>query len=244
VATIPGHLQHIGIVAGSVEGAALCYTSIVHQSEPYLGEFNHPRITLDHISLADQLAALDAGDLKTAAGLLAQSIDTLARAGADFAICPDNTTHLAVPYLPRLAIPLLHIVDVVAEEANDRHYSCVGVLGTRRTMESDLYAGPLGRYGVTAVVPDAADRAVIDAAIMNELVKGRFTEKSRDAFRSIVDKLRDLGCDAVALACTEIPILLGSRDCSIPTLDSTRLLARAAVRRALGEFTPTDGLTV
>jgi aspartate racemase len=140
-----------------------------------------------------------------------------------------------VPYLPPLAIPLVHIVDVVAAEAKDLGYSRVGVLGTRRTMESDLYAGPLGRYGVSSVVPDAADRAVIDAAIMDELVKGRFTEKSRDAFRSIIDKLRDLGCDAVALACTEIPILLEPRDCSIPTLDSTRLLARAAVRRALGQ---------
>jgi aspartate racemase len=233
--TTSGHLLHIGIVAGSVEGAALCYRSIVHQSEPYLGEFDHPRITLDHISLADQLAALDGGDIKTAGALFAQSIGTLARAGADFAICPDNTTHLAVPYLPPLAIPLVHIVDVVAAEANDLGYSRVGVLGTRRTMESDLYAGPLGRYGVTSVVPDAADRAVVDAAIRNELVKGRFTEKSRDAFRSIVDKLRDLGCDAVALACTEIPLLLEPRDCSIPTLDSTRLLARAAVRRALGQ---------
>ena len=215
---------HIGIIAGSVEGAALCYRTIVLESEQYLGEYDHPRITLDNLPLAEYSRALGSDDLQSVAALLQRSLAALSLAGADFAICPDNTFHVALPSLEAQAIPLIGIIDVVADEARERGYRRVGVLGTRITMESTLYSHALGRLGIEAVTPDAQERAVVDGLLQQELVKGRFTNEAREVFQAVIGSLAARGCDAVALACTEIPLLISPTDSALPTLDSRALL--------------------
>jgi aspartate racemase len=165
--------------------------------------------------------------------LIAKSIETLAGAGAAFAVCPENTVHIGVPFMGATSIPLLHIVQVVAAEANARGFKRVGVLGTRFTMESTLYPDALGAFGIAAVTPTADERTIIDEAIWRELVKGLFTDETRRAYQTVIDSLRARGCDSVALACTEIPLLIAPSDSSLPTLDSTRLLAAAALKRSL-----------
>lgn len=227
-------MKHIGIVACSAEGAALCYQTICREALTLVGKNDHPRITLDSIAMARWIPAFDAGDYAGVAKFMLDSARLLHEAGADFAICPDNSAHLAWEHVQAgTPIPWLHIGDVVAEEAARRGYRRVGVLGTRFTMSGPVYVQSLGRRGIDAVVPEADDFATVDRIIFDELVDGVFNDESRQAYNRVIARLEARGCDAAALACTEIPLLVRPEEAPLPTLDSTRLLARAALREAL-----------
>lgn len=228
-------MEHIGIVACSAEGAALCFETICRLGLGMVGKNDHPRITMDSIPLARWMPAFDAGDHDAVGRIMVESATVLARAGADFAICPDNSAHLAWHHVrSHSPIPWLHIVEVLAAEAARREYARVGVLGTRFTMSGRLYPDALEPLGIDVVVPDADDFDTVDRIIFDELIDGVFTPGSRDAYAAVIDRLAERGCDAVALACTEIPLLVDENDSSLPILDSTRLLASAAIRRAIG----------
>jgi aspartate racemase len=229
-----GRVQHIGIVACSVEGTALCYQEIARCGHAMLGSNDHPRVTIDSIPLARWMPAFDAGDLPGLAAIMLQSTHVLAGAGADFAICPDNSAHLAWSELQAgTPIPWLHIAEVVGAEARRLGVRCVGLLGTRFTMRGPVYPDALGGMGIETVAPEGEDVDVVDQIIFRELINGVIRDDSRRAYVEVIERLRDRGCDAVALACTEIPLLVGPDDSPLPTLDSTRLLAAAAVRAAL-----------
>jgi aspartate racemase len=227
-------VKHIGIVACSAEGAALCYQTICRDALILVGKNDHPRITLDSIPMARWLPAFDAGDYEGVARFMIESARLLANAGADFAICPDNSAHLAWEQVQAATpIPWLHIADVVGKEAVHRGFRRVGVLGTRYTMAGPVYSGSLRKLGIEALVPETGDFEAVDRIIFAELVDGIFREESRQAYNRVIARLADRGCDAVALACTEIPLLVRADDAPLPTLDSTRLLARAALVAAL-----------
>ena len=225
---------HIGIVAGSSEGAALCYRTICLEAPAVMGEHNHPEITMSSVPLAEHMKYVRAGDWKTLAGLLAESARKVAQAGADFAICPDNTYHQAFEYvIPQSPIPWLHIAQAVAEESHRFGYKHLGVLGTKYLMEGTVYRHVLEKFKIENQIPDEVDRERINEIIFKELVKGIFTEESRLYFNELATKFKERGCDAVVLGCTEIPLIVRPDDTPLPTLDSTRLLARAALRKAL-----------
>ena len=225
---------HIGIVACSAEGAALCYRTIALESRERMGEHDHPRMTLDSIPMARHMPFIRENDWSGVADLLLDSARAVAAAGADFAICPDNTVHRAFPSLvPRSPIPFLHIAEVVAEEAVPRGFRKLAILGTRYLMESDVYPGALSRRGIAWEIPDAPDREKINSIIFQELVNAIFTEPSRLYFNEVMETLGARGCDAAILGCTEIPLIVRPEDAPLPTLDSTRLLARAAIARAI-----------
>jgi aspartate racemase len=226
--------QHIGIVAGSAEGAALCYRTICLEAPAVMGEHNHPEITMNSIPLARHMEHVRAGDWEGVAELLLESAHKVAKAGADFAICPDNTYHQALDYVrPRSPIPWVHIAEAVAEEAQRKGFRRLGVLGTKYLMEGPVYPGALEGFGIEREIPDAPDRERINDIIFKELVNGLFPEASRLYFNEVSGKLKERGCDAVVLGCTEIPLIVRPDDTPLPTLDSTRLLARAALRRAV-----------
>ena len=228
--------QHIGIVAGSAEGAALCYRTICLEAQAVMGEHNHPEITMHSVPLAEHMRHIRANDWETLAGVLAASAHKVAQAGADFAICPDNTYHQAFKYLiPQSPIPWLHIAGAVAEEARRSGYVRLGILGTKYLMEGGVYPEALEAFSITSEIPDEADREKINEIIFKELVKGVFPEASRLYFNEVAGKFKARGCDAVVLGCTEIPLIVRPDDTPLPTLDSTRLLARAALRRAQGQ---------
>ena len=225
---------HIGIVGCSAEGAALCYRTICAEGPGLLGAHAHPEVSLHTPSFAEYLRCLDAGDIRGVADLMLGSARTLAAAGADFLICPDNTIHQAFSHVVEASpLPWLHIADVVASQAQVRGFRRLGVMGTRWLVQSRVYPDSLGAHGISAVQPEASDIAEVHRIIMEELVPNRFRTGSTDRLRAVVDRLRDSGCDAVVLGCTELPIVLDDRNCSLPTLDSTRLLARAALRKAI-----------
>jgi aspartate racemase len=228
-------MKHIGIVACSAEGAALCYQTICRDASRIVGQHDHPRITMDSVPLAAWMPAFEAGDYPAVARIMLDSAQILAAAGADFAICPDNTAHVAWNDVQlESPIPWLHIAGELGAVADACGYRRVGVLGTRFTMGGQVYPEALASVGIEAVVPERDDYEIVDRIIFAELVEGIFTDESRRAYRGVIDRLGRRGCDAVALACTEIPLLVGPADSSVPTLDSTRLLAAAALREALG----------
>lgn len=226
--------QHIGIVAGSSEGAALCYRTICLEAPAIMGEHNHPEITMNSVPMAIIMPPFLANDWQTVARLMADSAHKVAKAGADFAICPDNTYHQAFKYLiPKSPIPWLHIAGAVAAEAQSQGYTRLGILGTKSLTESSVYPDALEEFQIQSEMPDLGDRERINEIIFKELVNGIFPETSRLYFNEVAEKLKSRGCDAVVLGCTEIPLIVRPDDTPLPTLDSTRLLARAALKRAL-----------
>ncbi len=227
--------KHVGIVGVSAEGAALCYRTLCVEGATLFGRHNHPEVTLHTIPLSEHMRPMEAGDWAAAGELLLRSAETLRRAGADFLICPDNTAHQAIDLVrERSPLPWLHIAEEVAAAAAERGFRRLLLLGTRYLMEGPVYPPKLGARGIAFETPPPEDRERIHAIIFDELVNGRFEEPAREFFRAVIDRGRKNGCDAAALCCTEIPILVGEADSSLPILDSTRLLARAALREARG----------
>jgi len=226
--------RHIGIVGCSAEGAALCFRTICEEGAHALGTYEHPEVTLHTPPLARYVACLNGGDLAGVAELMLASAHKLAAAGADFLICPDNTIHQAFELMaPRSPLPWLHIADVVASAAAARGYGRVGLTGTRWLVDSAVYPDRLAARGIDCVRPGEDERSEINRIIMEELVPGVVKPDSVARFQSIIAGLREQGCDAVILGCTEIPLIIGDANSPLPTLDSTRLLARAALRRAV-----------
>jgi len=219
--------DHIGIVACSAEGAALCYRTICVEGAKLLGPHDHPEVSMHTHPLADYMKCSYRGDWQGVGDLMLSSANKLAKIGADFLICPDNTNHQALPYVePRSPLPWLHIAKVVASEAVERGYRRVGLTGTRWLVESDVYP-------VEYVRPNAAEREEINRIIFDELVYGVFKPESIAYFQKVIRRMKHDGCDAVILGCTEIPLIMSDSNSPLPTLDSTRLLARAALRRAV-----------
>ncbi|WP_404872727.1 aspartate/glutamate racemase family protein [Ideonella sp. A 288] len=225
---------HIGIVGCSAEGAALCYRTICAEGAALLGPHAHPEVTLHTWSLADYVKALHGDDLPAVAALMLGSARKLAAAGADFLICPDNTIHQALPLVaPSSPLPWLHIAEVLAAEAVARGHRRLGLTGTPWLVDSEVYPQALRHHGLECVRPTDAERDEMGRLIMDELVCGIVRPETVTRFQDLIAGFQRLGCDAVILGCTEIPLVIGDTNSALPTLDSTRLLARAALRRAV-----------
>jgi aspartate racemase len=232
-------MQHLGILAHSAEGAALCFRAFCQEGFRELGPHDHPDVTLDCIAMARSMPAWDEGDHESIRATLSASVQRLARAGASFFVCPDNTAHMALELAgDELALPGLHIAEVVADRALRDGRRRVGVLGTRYLMDGPLYPRALASLGIAAELPEASDRDLVHRIIFEELVNGVFSARARGEFVRIIGRLAGRGCDAVALVCTEIPLLVTPEVSPLPTLDSTRLLARAAFEAAAGRRPP------
>lgn len=226
--------QHIGIVACSAEGASLCYQTICTEGAQLLGPHAHPEVSMHTPSLAHYMECIYRNDWDGVGELMLASARKLASIGADFLICPDNTIHQAMPYvLPRSPLPWLHIAEVVAKQAVQRGFRKLGITGTRWLVESDVYPQKLQAHGIDFLRPAPDEREAINRIIMDELVYGRFTREGVTGFQQVIGQLQARGCDAVVLGCTEIPLIISDANSPLPTLDSTRLLARAALQRAV-----------
>ncbi len=225
---------HIGIVGCSAEGAALCYRTICAEGAELLGEHAHPEISMHTPSLAEYVKCLFAEDWRGVGELMLASAEKLARIGADFLICPDNTIHGAFGFVePRSPLPWLHIAETVAAEAERRGFRRLGILGTRWLVEGEVYPGKLERRGIGYLRPNPEERDEINRIIMDELTYGIFKPEAIAYHQRVIARLRQEGCDAVVLGCTEIPLIMSDANSPLPTLDSTRLIARAALRRAV-----------
>lgn len=225
--------QHIGIVGCSAEGAALCYQTICVEGAKAFGPHAHPEVSMHTPSLSDYMACIYRNDWDGVGDIMLASAHKLAKAGADFLICPDNTIHQAFAYVQEKSpLPWLHIAEVVAEEAARRGYRRIGITGTRWLVDSDVYPDKLAACGLEYVRPEDTERDEINRIIMDELVCGVFKPEAITYFQNAIHRMKAKGCDAVVLGCTEIPLIMSDSNSPLPTLDSTRLLARAALANA------------
>jgi aspartate racemase len=231
---LPAKPKHIGIVACSAEGAALCFREIAAYSQKIMGEHMHPQVTLSCIALSEWMPAFNRGDFEGVADFMLRETEIVANAGAELAICPDNSAHLAFKHVaPKSPIPWLHIAEEVAKAAVHAGYRHAALLGTRFTMRGPVYPEMFEKHAMQVSSPAEGDQKVVDDIIFQELVNGIFSEASRLRYNEVIGRMRARGCDCVILGCTEIPLLVRPDDCPLPALDSTRLLARAAVDAAL-----------
>src|SRR5262245_18058225 len=230
--------RHIGILGCSAEGAALCYRTICLEAEPLMGKHAHPEVTLHTIALADYMRHLSGReDWPAVAEIMLRSVAALQRSGADFVICPDNTIHAALPYvLPRSPLPWLHIAEEVGKEAQRRGFKKLGLTGTKFLVNSEVYPEKLAALGISFLRPSQEQAEKINTIIFDELVRGQQTPQALHYLQQVIDEFKTKGCDAVVLGCTEIPLLISDATSSLTTLDSTRIIARAALRHALAQI--------
>jgi aspartate racemase len=226
--------QHIGIVGCSAEGAALCYRTICAEGSALLGGHAHPEVSMHTPSLEDYTECLDRGDWAGVGEIMLASANKLASIGADFLISPDNTVHQALPLIEaRLPLPWLHIAAVVADEAVAHGFGHLALTGTRWLLDGPVYPDQLDARGIAYDKPTDDERDEINRIIVDELVHGLFRPEAVGYFQRVIGRMKQAGCDAVVLGCTEIPLIMNDVNSPLPTLDSTRLLARAALNRAV-----------
>jgi len=226
--------RHLGIVACSAEGAALCYRTICVEGAAILGPHAHPEVTVHTPSMAAYMACIYRDDWAGVGELMLASAHKLKAVGADFLICPDNTIHQALPRVAgRSPLPWLHIAQEVTREAVARGFKRLAITGTRWLVDSEVYPDALAALGLAYMRPTPEERDEINRIIMEELVYGVFKPQAVAYHQRVIARMKDEGCDAVVLGCTETPLIMNDGNSPLPTLDSTRLLARAALRRAV-----------
>jgi aspartate racemase len=229
-------MKHIGIVAVSAEGAALCYRTICLEGAGLLGPYAHPEVSLHCFPLSSYQHLIDDGRWDAVGEQLLESAARLVRAGAELLICPDNTVHQGLDLVrARSPVPWIHIAEEVVGDARRRRLKRLAILGTRFLMEGPVYPSKLKPGGIDYRIPDARQRARINQIIYDELVYAHILPESLTYFQQVIRELAADGCDGVALACTEIPLLINEAVSPLPVLDSTRILARAALRKAIVE---------
>jgi aspartate racemase len=226
--------KHIGIVACSYEGAALCYQTICKEGSVFMGEHAHPEVSLHNHPLSEYMKFIEAGNWEGVADIMLSSSKKLQKAGADFLISPDNTIHQAFStVLKKSPLPWLHIGEEVAKEAEGNKLKKLLILGTKFLMEGPVYPEVLEKRSIGHLIPSHEQRVRINKIIFSELVYGVINEDTKNYFIDIIDEYRKKGCDAAILGCTEIPLIVLPHESSLPVLDSTRILARAALRHAI-----------
>lgn len=229
-------MKTLGIAAHSAEGGALCFLTACREGAVHLGPHMHPRIVLSAVPMGLSMPGWERDDHAVVGRFLAEGVQQVAEAGADFYICPDNTAHIVLEQIAEdLPIPGLHIAEVVCREIMTRGWKRVGLLGTSWTMTGPVYAKALAQRGLEQLIPGAAMRERLNAAIFDELCQGIFAADTTGLFVRAIADLRAAGADCVILGCTEIPLIISDANSPLPTLDSTRLLATYGVREALRE---------
>jgi aspartate racemase len=229
-------MKTVGIVAHSAEGGALCFITACREGQRLLGAHMHPDIVVSAIPMALSLQGWESEDHEAVARQLRRGVEQVARAGADFYVCPDNTAHIVLERIAgTLPIPGMHIADVVCREMGEGGWKAAGLLGTRWTMTGPVYAAALRKRGFERLIPDEARRVEINRAIFEELCQGRFLPSTTDLFVRTIRDLAASGADCAILGCTEIPLIISNENSPLPVLDSTRLLATRAVRAAVDD---------
>ncbi len=226
--------KHIGIVACSYEGAALCYRTICNEGSDFLGKHAHPEVSLHTHPLNEYMKYIEPGDWNGVADVMISSANKLIKIGADILICPDNTIHQSFHIIKeKITTPWLHIAEEVAIEADKNNFKRVGILGTKFLMEGPVYPEKLKKKNIDYEIPSEEQRIHINSIIFNELVYGIIKKESKKYLLDVIDELKSVDCDAVVLGCTEIPLIVTPNESMLPTLDSTRILARAALKYAI-----------
>ncbi len=216
----------------------MCYRIICREGSRIMGPHAHPEVSLHTFPLDRYMSHIYRDQWAGVEELMLSSAQKLASAGAEFLICPDNTIHRVFDAVERKSpLPWLHIAREVAREAKRLGYRKSALLGTKYLMSGAVYPEACRGENLKLHIPAGAVRERINGIIFNELVYGDIREESRDYLLSRIREMADLGCDSVVLGCTELPLIIIPGESPLPVLDSTGILARAALGHAL-EGTP------
>ena len=229
-------MQTIGILGGMApESTVEYYRQVIQASHERGWEKRYPRTIIYSQNFEEFYDPLSAGDDEAVLGVLSDALDSLAAAGADFALLASNTPHKYYEDLVETSqLALLSIVDATAEAAVDRGYERVGVLGTLYTTNGDFYPNGFAAHDLTVCTPADADKEWLHEKIFEELTNGVHTAETKAGLVEIVETMVDeQGIDAVALACTELPLVLDESDIPVPVLNTTALHARSAFEEAV-----------
>ncbi len=228
--------KRIGILGGmSPESTVEYYQHITRTYVSRYGDYNYPEVLIFSVSFQPYVDWPNQGQWDRVAGGLAEAARSLEAAGADFIIIATNTMHLVFDQVQAaVGVPMLSLLDVTAAVIKEQGLVRVGLLGTRFTMESNLYPETLADVGIEVLVPEAADRDFVNRTIYDELVAGQVRDESRVEFIGIVNRLVSRGAQGIILGCTEIPLLLCQADVEVPLFDTTTIHAQAALDYALG----------
>ena len=229
-------MKKIGLLGGmSWESTIPYYRQINEAVKARLGGLHSAKIVLYSVDFAEIERLQHSGDWASAGAVLADGAQALERAGADFVVLCTNTMHKVASVIETaVEIPLLHIADPTAAAIRKAGLSRIGLLGTRFTMEQDFYRGRLvEQHCIDVLTPEADDREVVHRVIYEELCLGRIEESSRRAYRDVMQRLVERGAQGIILGCTEISMLVGEQDASVPLFDTTAIHAAAAAELAL-----------
>jgi aspartate racemase len=222
----------IGILGGlSPESTVAYYSYIIRKYTERFGDYSYPEIIIYSVNFQRYIAWGQSGQWKHIAEDMISAARSLERAGADFGVIATNTMHIVFDQVQAgVKIPFLHLIDATAEAIKTRNLSKVGLLGTRFTMSESFYKDRLAANSITAIVPDAHEQEEIDRMIYEELVRGLIVEASRKRFMEIIAELGERGAEGIILGCTEIPMLVSEKNCSLPLFDTTTIHAEKALQ--------------
>lgn len=230
-------MKHIGIVDITTVGACICANEIVALAARENLTSNHPEFTLHAFSFEIYKNFVLKQDWNGLANKILESIEKLKKTGADFIIIPSNTPHFAISIIQeRSPLPVLNLIEITADECFEKHYRRVAVLGTKFTMQNGLYDQPLKQRNITIVIPNDLICERIHNLIMDEIIPSKINPETVELVKNDIKKLK---CDAVILGCTELPEVFNEINLGIPVVDTTRLLARAALEFAKLELSLT-----
>jgi aspartate racemase len=223
----------IGMIGGlSPESTITYYEHITRGCYGRTGSY--PNIVIRSVDLTAYTAWFSAGEWDRAGNEMAAIFEQMWTIGVDFGLICANTPHRALPFVESgTRLPILSIIGATADAIVQSGMKTVGLLGTVFTMKEEFYKRGLSDRGITAIVPDDDDIAVINRVIYEELVKGIIREESRDLYRGIIKRLAARGATGIVLGCTETPLLIRPQDVDIPLFDTTLIHAEAALNRAL-----------
>ena len=230
-------MKKIGLIGGMSWESSLVYYKLLNEKVRELqGGFHSARCVMESVDFAEIETLQHRNDWDSLNGRMAEAARNLEQAGAELVVLCTNTMHLCEAAIREaVSIPFLHIASAAGRQITDGQLKTVGLLGTKFTMEKDFYKKVLAdEYGIRTLIPGQEDREEVHRIIYGELVHGTLKDTSRAAFQKIIGRLEDQGAEGVILGCTEIPLLISSRDVDIPVFDTTRIHAAEAVHWALG----------
>jgi len=231
-------VKTIGLIGGmSWESTQTYYRLINQRVREELGGLHSAKLVLYSVDFAEIETLQHQGDWRATGEILGAVGQSVESAGAEFLVLCTNTMHKVASQIERaVSIPLLHIADATANVLKKDGVTCVGLLGTRFTMEQEFYLGRLQDHGIRVVVPNETERESIHSVIYNELCQGVIKPDSKTEYLGVVASLAERGAQGVILGCTEIGLLIQGSDTDIKLYDTTEIHAEQAVQHALGRI--------
>lgn len=228
-------MKTIGFIGGMSWESTVTYYQVVNETvKRELGGLHSAKVLLYSVDFAEIEEYQAKGEWEASARVLSQAAVNLEKAGADFIVICTNTMHKVAPEIQReISIPVLHIAEATAEELKKNGITKVGLLGTKYTMTQEFYKSKLTEAGIAVVIPNEEGIAVVNDVIYKELCLGIISEQSKRQFLSIIEKLAENGAQGVILGCTEIGLLIGQEDTSLPVFDTTQIHGTKAAMLAI-----------